>query len=501
MFYKDFWVTNSSVMAVERLAGILKTFSREEIKAFEKFILSPYFNSNKNYVRFYRELVRFYPEFRSDLLSFGYIFKRLFPGKEYSGHTMWNLSSGLEKLAEEFLVQSSLKDHEFEKLKLIITKLGLKRLDKLYLKKLGEMEKLLGDSLVEDTYFLKLAEYVESKSSFFQKVKGQENITAKYNIEKAEIYTLDYLVNICRVIGNIISYSRTSDKKWKYDITEDLVKIFDLKGITETSKKNNYKYASLIEFYCNMILFMTNQDDEKSYLNARTFLFKNHKLFEKYEKRNLSVNLINFCLQKYMLGNPNYARELFLLFRFRLENDLAAYENGRISKAFYNLAIFSAASVKKIQWARKVIDKYTPQLFEEYQEEMRNLAEAYIYFNTGKYSEVLDSLKKFKYTDVIDKVHVKNLIAKTYYEMKEYEPLLYHIDSTKHFFRKNDSIGDYIKVVNSNFINYLYYIVKASEKPVAGKLVKLKEKLEKDKKVNYKIWLMEKIEELKVARN
>lgn len=483
-------------MAVEKLAGILKTFSCEEIKVFEKFLLSPYFNSNKNYVRFYKELVGFYPDFKSDLLSLKYIFNRLFPGKEFSSHTMWNLSSGLEKLAEEFLIQSSLKDQEFERLKLIITKLGLKRLDKLYLKKLGEMEKLLDKSLVEDTYFLKLAEFVESKSSFFQKVKGQENITAEYNIQKAEIYTLDYLVNICRVIGNIISYSRTSDKKRLNNITYDLVKIFDLKRIIEISKKNKYKHASLIEFYSNMILCLTNPDDENYYLNSRKFLFKNHKLFDKYEKRNLCVNLVNFCLQKYLLGDPQYAKELFELFKFRDENDLAAYENGKVSKAFYNLAIFSAASVKEISWARKFIDKYTPQLYEEYQGEMKNLANAYIYFNTGKYNEVLESLKSFKYTDVIDKLHVKNLIAKTYYEMKEFEPLLYHIDSVKHFFRKNDHIGDYIKEVNSNFINYLYYIVKASEKCDAYKLLKLKERLGKEKRVNQKIWLMEKTDEL-----
>jgi hypothetical protein len=483
-------------MISTKLVKILKTFSREEIKAFNLFLLSPYFNTTKNYIRFYKELAKFYPDFKSSLLTSEHIFSRLFPGKPFSMHNIWNLSSGLEKLAEEFLTQSSLKKHPFEKLKLIIKELGLKRLDKLYLKKLSEMEKMLHDALIDDTYFLKLVELKESKSSFYQKVKGRESITAEYNIEKAEIYTLDYLINIYRVIGNIATYSKTFDLKRPYNVREDVVQIIDIEKISRISKKKNYKYGSLIEFYSNLILCITYPENEKYYFNARNFLFKNHKLFDKYEKRNVAVILVNFCSHKYLLGDSNFALELFLIFRFRVKHDLGAYENGRMSKAFYIFAVFSAASVKEIQWAKKFIEKHTPLLFEGYQEETKNLANAYMYFNTGKYHEVLDSLKRFKYTDVIDKIHVKNLVARTYFEMKEFEPLLYHIDSTKHFFKKNKKLGNYIRDVNSNFINYLYSMVTAIEKEDTNRLIQLKESISKDDKVNYKIWLLEKLSEI-----
>lgn len=496
MFYADFWVINSQVMISTKLVKILKTFSREEIKAFETFLLSPFFNTTKNYIRFYKELAKFYPDFKSSLLTAEHIFSRLFPGKPFSIHTMWNLSSGLEKLAEEFLTQSSLKNQPFEKLKLTIRELGLKRLDKLYLKKLNEMEKMLQNALIDDVYFLKLIELKEFESSFLQKVKGRESIAAECNIEKAEIYTLDYLINIYRVIGIIATYSETTNLKKPYNVSEDFVQIIDLERILDISKKKNYKYANLIEFYSNLILCITYTENEKYYFNAKDFLFKNHKLFDKYEKRNLVIILVNFCSHKYLLGDPDFALELFLIFKFRVKHDLAAYENGKISKSFYNFAVFSAASVKEIQWAKKFIEKYTPLLFEEYREEMKNLANAYVYFNTGKFHEVLDSLKRFKYTDAIDKIHVKNLVARTYFEMKEFEPLLYHIDSTKHFLKKNKKLGNYIRDVNSNFVSYLYSIVTAIEKDDTNRLIQLKENISRDNKVNYKIWLLEKLSEI-----
>jgi hypothetical protein len=280
-------------------------------------------------------------------------------------------------------------------------------------------------------------------------------------------------------------------------MAEDFAQIINLEKILEITKRNNYKYTNIIEFYSNLILCNTYTENDKYYFNARNFLFKNHNLFDRNEKKNLAVNLVNFCLHKYLLGDPDYAEELFLIFKFRFKHDLAAYENGKISKAFYNLAIFSAASVNEIQWAKKFIEKYTPLLFEEYQEEMKNLANAYIYFNTGKYDEVLDSLKKFKYTDVIDKIHVKNLVARTYFEMKEFELLLYHIDSTKHFLKKNNNLGNYIRDVNSNFINYLHSIVKAISRKDENNLTKIEENIKNDNKVNYKIWLLEKLSEIK----
>jgi len=205
--------------------------------------------------------------------------------------------------------------------------------------------------------------------------------------------------------------------------------------------------------------------------------------------------LANISGRKLRLGNKKYIKELFEINKFRLKHNLAAYDNGKINKDLCKQIVFNALLLNEIQWTEKFIEKYTPLLFEEYQESMKNLAKACIYFNTKKYNDVLVSLNKFEFKDITDKITVKNLIARTYYEMKEFELLVYHLDSTKHFLKNNKNLSSYLSEVNSIFFNYLYSIVTAVENNDSKKIIKLEESIRNGSAFNDKIWLLEKIAE------
>jgi len=51
-----------------KLIQLLSSFTKEEFKEFEKFILSPYFNSSRNLHPLYLALKKYYPNL-SDLKS------------------------------------------------------------------------------------------------------------------------------------------------------------------------------------------------------------------------------------------------------------------------------------------------------------------------------------------------------------------------------------------------------------------------------------------------
>jgi len=485
-------------MISKKLTGILKTFSHEETREFKKFLLSPFFNTNKNYVKFYRELKKFYPDYKSALLTSEYIFGRMFTGKQYNKQTMWNLNSGLEKLAEEFLTHSALMKNPHDKFNLILDELRLRILDKHFIKKLHEWERMADINKIDEERLYNLASLEDLKVSYSQLIKGKWGIKQMDSVfEVSQIYTLFFFVTIARLIDSLSSARTFRGFSSHSSIAEDLVRNIDFEKIIEISKKKKYKYAGLIEFYYNVIYCSLNQENEKYYFNARKFFFKNHELFSDQSKKNLAVGLANYCLKKILSGDLIFEYELFKINKFRLDHSIAIYLNGKISKALYNQIVNTASSLKEIRWTEIFVKKYTPLLHEEHRESMRKLARAYIYFNTKKYDEVLDSLNKFKSADVNDKLPVKNLIAKTYYEMKEYELLLYHIDSTKHFLKKCKNIGNIRREANSRFYFNLHSILIAIEKNDINKLRKLKENISKEKNVNNKIWLLEKLSEIK----
>src|SRR5690242_4917104 len=126
-----------------KLINLLKTLSPDEMKSFEKFIASPYFNSVKNHTNLFKELKKFYPAYEDKKFTHEYIYSRLFKGRPFNKQVMWNLVSGFEKLACEFLIQNSLTLAEPVKLSLIFSELEKRELDKLFMRELAAMDKLM----------------------------------------------------------------------------------------------------------------------------------------------------------------------------------------------------------------------------------------------------------------------------------------------------------------------------------------------------------------------
>ena len=70
-------------MKTSKLFTILKTFSDEEMKRFEKFISSPFHNNGRNFKPIYSYLKKLHPDFPQKKLTDEAIFRKLYPGKKY----------------------------------------------------------------------------------------------------------------------------------------------------------------------------------------------------------------------------------------------------------------------------------------------------------------------------------------------------------------------------------------------------------------------------------
>ena len=81
-----------------KLIQTLKTFTSDEIKNFEKFAASSYFNKGRNYLPLLTELKKFQPSFDNERLTAEYLYKKIYRGRKFNKQVMWNLVSGLEKL-------------------------------------------------------------------------------------------------------------------------------------------------------------------------------------------------------------------------------------------------------------------------------------------------------------------------------------------------------------------------------------------------------------------
>ena len=96
-------------MRGSKLLQLLKSFSEEEGKRFEKFLASPYFNNSNKLYRFFKLLSYHGPLYESDKLNKKILYSKLHGKQPYNDHTMRELMSDLLKLANEFVVLKDFK--------------------------------------------------------------------------------------------------------------------------------------------------------------------------------------------------------------------------------------------------------------------------------------------------------------------------------------------------------------------------------------------------------
>src|ERR1043166_6894902 len=107
-------------MILKRLIEILKTFDKEELKRFGRFIDSNYFNTNERIALLFKSLKKFYPEFDSNNLNAEQLFAKVYNDKKFDEKTIRYLLSVLMDLAEKFIAFSYIEKEPAELQKQII---------------------------------------------------------------------------------------------------------------------------------------------------------------------------------------------------------------------------------------------------------------------------------------------------------------------------------------------------------------------------------------------
>src|SRR5262245_59066645 len=87
-----------------KIFEILKTFSKKDVKSFEQFLNSPFFNDSEKIKRLYKILIKYYPEFDSKHLTEENLNSELNPGLAFNKSTFKSLLFEIANLAEKYFM-------------------------------------------------------------------------------------------------------------------------------------------------------------------------------------------------------------------------------------------------------------------------------------------------------------------------------------------------------------------------------------------------------------
>jgi len=82
---------------------ILRSFSKQEMKEFDKVVCSPFFGGSAYIYKFWRELKKYYPEFKEEKIERKKLFAALYPTKKYDDAVIRKIASLLHNMAERYI--------------------------------------------------------------------------------------------------------------------------------------------------------------------------------------------------------------------------------------------------------------------------------------------------------------------------------------------------------------------------------------------------------------
>lgn len=472
------------------LIEILSGLSHKEVREFSEYVSSPFFNKNQSIIKLNNYLRIQHPVFDKDEIEKRKVFQELFPKVKYNDGFMRTLIFGLSALAENFLSYTRYKNSFYKDKTFLLYELNDRRLDrhlekniKLITRKL-ESEKVRDSEYYLDKYNLENEKYLYY---FRNKPDVYEKIVKKTKLKEMA----DYL--------SIFYYSC---------IIGDYTRLYNLRNIYnfdfDTSQTDKYldipKDASLRKVPCVMIsyyeLMLFAESDDISYF------FKIKELLELYEDTldkdhvyNIYINLINFCSRKITAGYAELEHEVFALYKRGLEKNIFPF-HGTTHFRFYTTVTETALKLREFEWAENFISEYKNRLPEKIRENSYNYAKALYDFETGNYTEALETLSVVKYNDVYHKLKCKCLIAMLYYELGYTVQLLSHIDAFNHFIMNDKLLNKERKRIYSAFIKYLKKVDSVRLFFNKANFGKLWSKIETDNDVYNKKWLLKKMEEI-----
>jgi hypothetical protein len=481
-------------MEKSKLVNILKTFSKSELKEFEKFVSSPFFNKGRNFLPFLQQLTKSHPVYDSEKIKPEYLYSKTFPGKNFNKQIIWNQTSSLLKLAEEYLSHNALRKNKFSKLKSLALEFYDRGLSSYYLKSIKEMEKVTLRGGIDQDYLIRRVS-IENEMITYHQLEDKQHLLCGNVLEKGKWTVLEFIHNIAGIICDLHSNQFMYNAVYDINLPYEFINNLELVKIIEFARNNNYEYTWLLEVYYHSMMSVIERKDPSHYFRLKSLFEKFSNSFSDSEKNKILTTLSNYCSLRINDGDDSFRRELFEISRIELREGLA-FPDKKSSKITFIQMLRNAVFFDEIQWAKDFVEKYICKLPASHQKSMYALAYAFIHFRLKEQDKVLENLNKVKFIDVRDKLNVKSLLLRTYFEMRDINSLLYQIDSTRHFLNSNPSINPGSKANFMLFTSYINRFIGVMEKNDKLELELFKKSVEIEKTLINKGWFYEQIDEL-----
>lgn len=474
-------------MKGSKLHSILSHFDKYEQNRLRKYIQSPFFNRDETLVILYDVLLDQINKPENELLEKEGIWKKLKLNKPYDDVRFRKYSSDLLKLIEGFLSLAVMEENQLYQNAMLMEAIRRKRIKRLYSSTLNNIKKMMEEEPYKNAdYFYSLYQVEKGFYSLTELETKRSDVSNVEQISK----NLDffYLGEKLRLYCEALSRRNILAHNYQILFAEEVINIV---------KSNLEFFAEIppIAVYYQIYLIYTEPDNEDHYYKLKTILSKYAGHFPpEVAKSELYMSAQNYCIRKTNMGNQNFLKELFILYREMLDKNIIT-SDGTLSPWYFKNIVQCALHLKEFDWVEQFIISYKDFLPSDFRDNAYTYSLAQVYFYQKKFDKVIQQLQTVEYGDFTYSLGSKSMLLATYYETDEIEPLFSLFESFRTFLNRNK---DFPKDRKESYLNLIKFTKKLTRLVPGDKktVEKLKEEVEKTPNIASIGWLREKIGEL-----
>lgn len=384
------------------IVTLLKTFSKSEIDNLEKFISSPFFNSNKNITAFFSEIAKLHPDFEGDDFEKEKVYSKVYKDKSYNDSNYRWIMSKLTMLVEKYLMQVEFeKDKLMKSLYLISNHFQHHRADHLG-KAISANEKLLSEYTDKDYIFF-FHKYIHHTNEMNFKLVFKSSIKTNdldflYNkfLEATVAYINHFITGIAYDYlnaGIIFSFYKKNGVNKKIN---EIIKILNFAKAADAIYDVNAD-KDVLKALVTILEMYLYFEDISYYNNFINFLTENANTISKSQGSSYYSKLISYCRLKIVnhIEEEYFRKELFKICEIFLDSGYYKEEKTKsLTPSLFRIILENALELENFKYAENFIKRFSAEIIKEQRDNSYNYGNALINFYKEDYKSALDYLSK-----------------------------------------------------------------------------------------------------------
>lgn len=480
------------------LIEILKTFTKSDLKEFDKFLKSRFLGTDNIIYKLYKALAKYHPDFKKEKIGIEEIFKIIYNGKAINASLMRKNISILQKCIDEYFLQISSEKLTRLKNICLLEEYRVRNLNKQYNLKYKEIKsKFFDNQKVESEIFYSLMNFeIETASSLILVNKrDRADFAIKREYEFFMYMLFDKIENHS---SQKVIYSQMN-KKFSTIIDKAFLPNFNYDGFINSLEKDETEYGFLLKIFYYSYKCYQDIGNIHNYRILKKLIFDNYTKLDDYYKHAFLLRLAS--LTSPFVDKPEYSSDRNLYLKTIIQNKYYKLHFNYLQVPVFLESFYACIRVDDKEFAKELLEKYINEVNENFRENLYNFCMCGYLIHLKKYKEALSYNVKVKKEFFQYKKMLQIYLFDIYYALNYYDNALSALQALKYFVASEEKLEENVKKL---FYEYCYFAKKLLEiktNSYTKKEMKIKAKdllneLNANKEVTKRNSLVEKLNEI-----